>query len=296
MKSIKLKINLVLSIVLLVMIIVGSYQIYNNSENAYASTGLDLAINVKEKPESFRDANYIPNSNYFIANPYHHSNVGGESPHGVCSTVALQLLLGYHTYYTDRKLIPKSSGEKQFLDPMFGDLSCNPFIYKGDNDNDQGSVALGLKDAVFDEIVNLSTLSDVGLDQVLSCAVDGANRFLSKYTETDSPISLEFALGVNKDVIVSEINAGRPVVLGMAGKTSEGEWDFHVVTIYGYATYNGEFGYIGHWGWGFGSEQMWGPERWFAFQVTMNVEHQHNFVVSQYYTNNNEPTQYVKLV
>lgn len=282
MKKTKEKNGLLICMLVLILITAiscGYICLDNNAQFANASTDLDSTIDVKTDLENFSDIKYIPNSNYFIANPYHHSNKDGESANGICTTVALELLLGYHNYYTDRRLIPKEADGKQFLDESYGDLIKHPYINSEPcTDNDGlGSKELGLCDSVFDEIVNLSAFSEIGLDQMLNNATTGANKFLKKYAKTNNDISLKFGL-INKNTVLAEIDAGRPVVLGMAGKSSNGEYDFHVVTIYGYATYKGEFGYIGHWGWGYGSVQMWGPERWFAFQVTMNVDHNHNYV------------------
>ena len=51
---------------------------------------------------------YIENANYFLANPKHRENYNTTNDHifGTCTTVAHQILLGYHNYYSDRRLIP----------------------------------------------------------------------------------------------------------------------------------------------------------------------------------------------
>ena len=54
----------------------------------------------------FANIHYIDNANYFIVNPLHNENVGNDNENGVCTTVAMQLLMGYHNYYSDRRLIP----------------------------------------------------------------------------------------------------------------------------------------------------------------------------------------------
>lgn len=67
---------------------------------------------------------YIENANYFLANPYHHENSKsvGDHPFGTCTTVAHQLLVGYHNYYSDRRLIPEiSSDGKRYLAEDYGD-------------------------------------------------------------------------------------------------------------------------------------------------------------------------------
>lgn len=44
---------------------------------------------------------YIENANYFLANPKHHENDTNDNIGGTCTTVALQMLIGYHNYYSE---------------------------------------------------------------------------------------------------------------------------------------------------------------------------------------------------
>lgn len=260
-------------------------------ETAFAAN-LDNAQDIRFIPdEEFQNLYYIPNSDYFIANPRHHSNYGGESANGVCTTVALQLLLGYHNYYSDRRLIPEESPSGlQFLSDDYGKLDKTPqFILEEGYIPYLGRTEIGTNDAVFDEIRRLTPFESIGLDQLLNNATTGTNNFINHYSQTDSKPYMSFGL-YSQQTVKNQLSAGNPVVLGMVGQTKEGKLDFHVVVIYGFADYNGEFGYIGHWGWGDTNVKMWAPESWFEFQVTMNVVHQHNFAVSQY-----ELPQYAKL-
>lgn len=50
---------------------------------------------------------YIPNANYFLLNPQQGINDGSDNKGGTCTTVAMQMLMGYHNYYSDRRIIPK---------------------------------------------------------------------------------------------------------------------------------------------------------------------------------------------
>ena len=52
------------------------------------------------KPIGAAGTTYIPNAEYFTANPEYGKNV-----HGTCGSVAVQLLLSYHNFYTDRRII-----------------------------------------------------------------------------------------------------------------------------------------------------------------------------------------------
>lgn len=64
-------------------------------------------VNLEEN--GYSNVKYIQNANYFRANPLHHENDGTDNKYGTCTTVAMQMLLGYHNYYSDRRLIPQKS-------------------------------------------------------------------------------------------------------------------------------------------------------------------------------------------
>ena len=217
---------------------------------------------------------FIPNSNYYYLNPMHKGNYKGDSLLGECSTVAVQMLLGYHNYYSDRRLIPGSAEGKQFLSANYGELAHHPKINTA-RDEGLGIAEIGTEDAVFDEILD-RTFGGSLLNQVLPFVVNGAMSFLEDYSQTDAQISMEFDLFDSSEVN-AEINAGRPVVLGMSG-VLDGEKSMHVVVAYGYATYNGEFGYIVHWGHEGDQTQIWTPVNLFEYQITMNVAHTHSML------------------
>lgn len=94
----------------------------------------------------FNNSRFIENSRYFYLNPLHHSNGSSDSKNGVCSTVAMQLLLGYHNYYTHRGIIPFSKSDgTPFLASDFGTILKHPYLEGNISyDNDYlGSSALG---------------------------------------------------------------------------------------------------------------------------------------------------------
>lgn len=245
---------------------------------AFASFDIDTAVNVSTEPaENFTNVKYISNSRYFLLNPKHHSNTSLDSKLGVCTTVALQMLLGYHNYYSDRRLIPaQTSDGKQFLCDDYGNFEYYPeFCDLNKTNSGWGKDNLGTEDSVFDEIIALTPLEEVGLDQMLNLATKGAKKFIEEYSAEGVNASLDFGL-YNQNVVVSELEVNRPVVLGMSGQ-SDGKPSYHVVVAYGYATYQGEFGYIVHWGHEGDKTQMWAPAKWFSYMVPMNVEHSHSW-------------------
>ena len=46
---------------------------------------------------------YINNAQYFLDNPRH-----GKNESGSCGAIAAQLLLSYHNYYSDRRILPEN--------------------------------------------------------------------------------------------------------------------------------------------------------------------------------------------
>ena len=91
-----------------------------NSTTLYVDT---IGIN------NFTNVKYIDNANYFKANPYHAINDGSDNPAGTCTTIAMQMLMGYHNYYTDRRLIPPIGGNGlRYLSTDYGKESDNPKI------------------------------------------------------------------------------------------------------------------------------------------------------------------------
>lgn len=60
------------------------------------------------------DLNYIYNSIYFKLNPSYAEHKEENNKYGTCTTIALQILMGYNNYYMDRRIIPKllSTGEE----------------------------------------------------------------------------------------------------------------------------------------------------------------------------------------
>lgn len=240
---------------------------------AHANKGnLDNAINLNETPiENFTGVHLIPNSNYFYLNPKHHSNREDESFQGLCSTVAVQLLVGYHNYYSDRRLIPSTANGKQFLSANYGDIAKHPNVNSTVGEY-LGCAEIGTEDAVFDEILSRTSGSEI-FNQILPLVKNGALSFLEAYKQTDAQISMEYGT-FNSNEVIAELDAGRPVVLGLNG-LSEGELSMHVVVAYGYALYNGELGYIVHLGYWEDETQVWVSNSWVRYQITMNVSHTH---------------------
>ena len=226
----------------------------------------------------FTDIKYISNANYFLSNPKHHENTidNTDNEAGTCTTVAMQMLLGYHNYYSDRRLIPNLNGESlQFLDENYGNLLDNPLINPS-RANAQGRATIGTEDDVYHEIFDLTWISDwYGIGQAIGLVKDGAIRFVNKHaTSISNEVMLESGI-FSKDDAIADINNNRPIIVGFIPILSSAD-SFHVVVAYGYAKLNGENGFFVHYGWGDSGTQVWVPESWLGFQIRMEIDHIHS--------------------
>lgn len=243
-----------------------------------------------EKIGKITDAHYIKNYKYFVNSPKHKINDGSDNDIGTCTTVAMQLMLGYHTYYTDRRLITNVEGH-DFLSNNFGQLQYNPLVF-GDDDFSfgydgngnlfiDGAGALGTEDLVYQEIYNRTPLGDTDIGQNFVSVNIGTRSFLSEYSVIANQVDINFSLSYNKEEVVEELDAHRPIILGTKTLSEDGEKSYHVVIAYGYALYEGKFGYICNMGWNTQYSMTWVPEDHFHFQNIVRINHEHTLVDQQ---------------
>ena len=236
----------------------------------------DDPLTVK-KITDFSNIHFISNANYFIINPQHCKNTSTENIAGTCTTVAAQMLLGYHNYYSDRRIIPTAVGTTVFLNSsVYGDTAQHPNLSRA-TIGGQGCSSIGTEDTVHEKIFDKTTWAEFpGLGQAIGNVTDGANRFLDTYTPAEVKATISLTHGaINLDEVRSDIDNGIPVVIGMH---MLGDANFHVVVAYGYAKFEDTDGFIVHYGWGDIAIEAWVPANWFGFQIRMSVNHTHNFV------------------
>ena len=244
-----------------------------SQESEYKNLG---SSRLSEGDQGVTQIHYIENANYFFANPEHRENydTSGDHPFGTCTTVAHQILLGYHNYYSDRRLIPEiSSDGERYLSENYGDLNLDPLFLYNPVGTYLGRENIGTSDAVFYGIFNKAGGSNL-LSQVIWNVADAADMFLEECANGRSKNWTIVSSNYNKQKVVAELDAERPVILGFnvfGGHTS------HVVVAYGYANYNGDFCYITHYGSTSQKVQMLVPESWLGYQVTMTVDHAHTY-------------------
>lgn len=172
-------------------------------------------------------------------------------------------------------MIPEISADgKHYLELDYGDLNSDPVLTYGPSKDDLGRTNIGTTDEVFFGIFNKAGGSSL-LSQTIGRVAGAADEFLVECANGRTKNWTITKSGYNKQEVVAELNAGRPVVIGF--DFFEGH-SAHVVVAYGYATHNGELCYITHYGWGKGDVQMLVPESWLGYQVTMQVDHTHSFV------------------
>ncbi len=222
--------------------------------------------------KDLKNVKFIPNANYFLVNPYHGENNTADNSNGTCTTVAAQMLVGYHNYYSDRRIIPKNG--KKFLDDNYGAIEYSP-IFKRHYAYGQGCVAIGTRDELYREILNQTKDSDSLLGQAIGNVADGVNNFFDNYTDSSIRSGISFRNeNFNVQVAKTEIDEGRPIILGLNGFKT---WfNFHVMVAYGYAQLDGEDGFLVHCGWKDSVILGWFPTRLFGYQIRMSVNHQHN--------------------
>lgn len=236
---------------------------------------------------------YIDNANYFLSNPKHRENysTSGDHPFGTCTTVAHQILLGYHNYYSDRRLIPEfnSDGER-YLSENYGDLNLDPIFKYDPTGTGLGRTNIGTTDAVFYGIFDKAGGSSL-LSQTIGNVAQASDEFLEECANGRDKNWTITKTNYNKQKAKEELEAGRPIIVGFdvfGGRSS------HVVVAYGYANYDGNFCYITHYGWSSGNVQMLVPESWLGYQVTMTVDHAHTYelILGETYTMGSGSTVY----
>ena len=252
----------------------------SSNKSEYVNLGSSL---LSEGERGLSQLHYIENANYFLANPEHHKNTRNDHQFGTCTTVAHQILLGYHNYYSDRRLIPEISADgKRYLTSDYGDLSLDPILEHDPAGTGLGCSNIGTTDEVFYGIFNKAGGAEWD-SQFLENVAGAADDFLTECSNGRTKNWEIQESGYNAQEVIEELDANRPVIIGF---NPLGFHSSHVVVAYGYAKYNNELCYITHYGWGDENVQMLVPESWLAYQVTMSVDHVHTYelILGENYT------------
>ncbi len=224
---------------------------------------------------------YIANSNYFLLNPKHAINDGSDNSLGTCTTVAMQMLMGYHNYYSDGRLIPEvATSGSRFLDTDYGNIVYHPEFSRS-RVVGQGCEKIGTEDGFYEEIFDLTTWPEFpGLGQNIFAIENAANQFVNTHaSDISNNVSITSSGLFYPSTARADIDAGIPTILGFQ-PIFTGANRFHVVVAYGYATLEGVPGFIVHWGHEEDQAHIWVPSSWIGFQIRMSIAHTHSFVDS----------------
>ena len=92
------------------------------------------------------------------------------------------MLMGYHNYYSDRRIIPTTGSGRTFLNSDYGNLDFNP-AFSRSRVGGQGCLRIGTEDGVYDDIFDKTWISSwYGIRHAVGLVKDGAVRFINKYT------------------------------------------------------------------------------------------------------------------
>ena len=221
-------------------------------------------------------ATYIDNYEYFMIGPHH-----GKNSSGTCSAVAAQILLSYHNYYSDRRIIDNKylftleDGPNTCTNPMkmSSKIIGSTGIYEDGSD---------ITNSYFAKVVSAIPKSSGAIK-----IVSGMREIINE-REEELNISGDLATiswGLSSSKIKNEIDDGRPIIISM----HYDDYSNHAVVGYGYQTLGGtgteedeQFGYIVHYGWATQSDwtyktNIWINEAWCYNWVSMEVGHTHTY-------------------
>ena len=234
---------------------------------------------------------YITNADYFLIGPHH-----GHNSSGTCDSVAAQLLISYHNYYSDRRLIDN----KYLFDGEDNPNTCtNPLKMTSETLGTRGINEDGSDEtySYFHKVVStIKGKFGMGAQK----QVEGMNALFSERKKElnlneDLAEAHFYLLGVESSV-KSEIDQNYPVIIGFRHNANS----YHAVVGYGYQTLggsgtnqDGQFGFIVHYGWATthdwtSKSNMWINESWCMSYTWMRVPHVHELeykgnVPNEYY-------------
>ena len=170
---------------------------------------------------------YITNAEYFMINPHH-----GDNDSGTCSAVAAQLLLSYHNYYSDRRLIDN----KYLFDGEDNPNTCtNPLKMTSKTLGTRGEEEDGSDEtySYFHKIIqkipanSSATVQTSGLRSILA----ERKKELNLNEDLATITSAVTIFGV-RNKIENEIDQNRPVAIGFH---SDNKNNHAVVGYYGWS-------------------------------------------------------------
>lgn len=242
----------------------------------------------------------IENYQYFTSNPKH-----GYKEHNTCGSVAAQLLLAYHNFYSDRRIIGA-----EFLNGGWHNSTGDNNIYNQNNytspqENPNACTnpsamtknMLGSNNSFYEYVI--SNIEPSGLvcehssgnhshngSNILEVSAGIENILSEKLERNTYSITYE---SINTKVI-SEFEENRPVILLMQERLGGIN---HWVVGYGYQEYTysdiNEIydGYVVHFGWT-DETSVWINSSWCTSYIAVDIEHEHNYDILDGYANGSQ--------
>ncbi len=238
--------------------------------------------------EHLKNKNFIANFQYFMKDPTH-----GRNSTGTYCAVAAQLLLSYHNYYSDRRII-----ENKYLNGNDGsDAENNPNFCN--DPMEMTSRTLGTRGILESDDYDIQNyfayvVKNIPPSSSLSNIKDGISNILNErgkelgehidYSITlkydKSFLGIEFPVDINE--VKSEINLGRPVIVSIEKDANDEDDKRHAAVAYGYCDYvypessDTYWGFITSYGWT-GAVDVWVNSSWCDGYVSLKINHTHNY-------------------
>ncbi len=229
---------------------------------------------------------WIPNRHYFEVNPTHGDNTGtvGNENGGTCLVVASQILLAYHNYFNDRRIVENTmlNGYND-VSETFTQPEKNPNLCTDPMEMTADTTGTRSSKTSENSFYRMLVLRFMEPGQYGMAFVDAEPK-IEDYLSTRLPsnaytVNSNFGTTADHNAIIAEINAGRPVFIGMSESLSGAG---HAVVGYGYQNYTyptGEgtyLGYVVHAG-EIDMNCIWINSAWCNGYLSMQVSHEHNY-------------------
>ncbi len=270
---------------------INAYNVLNKEKKCYES--YSSGSNSHFIAYDSNEGNYIKNYKYFEMDPFIGDNsedyTYGNNNAGTCGVIAAQLLLGYHNYYSDRRII-----EDKYLYGYYDDhvsrpeenpntcsdpTKFNKTVISTTSGNESSSFYYKL-------VTSMMRPNESGIE--VSRLQTGIINYMSErnfenYT-IDFDVKSNFALSrgryIDPSIIKLEIDKNRPIILATS---SELGGDDHDVVCYGYETHIEDgverTGYIVNYGWQrqYHNYKAWIDARWVMGYIKLDINHTHKY-------------------
>lgn len=230
----------------------------------------------------------IPNYQYFLSELRHGVNTQAE-----CTVVATQILLGYHNWANDGRII-ENNGTNYFLERQEGNLDYlipyNKAATSTTSEVDANDGITTFYEFLLDKINLKLEISGTNILNFMGEPLIYAKEVMSDYlTEKNISYNISQSL-LGKTVIENAIDSGNPAMACINFFDIYGSSELHSVVVYGYQTFriNGTSvdGYIAHFGWddfANGSDAYkWFNSSWLISNLTLSINHNHDFIQPTY--------------